>query len=565
MKQLTAQLLGVFRKREMRSNLGALAKLLALLLATIAVYSVGFHLLMAWEGQNHTWLTGVYWTLTVMSTLGFGDITFHTDVGRGFSILVLVTGIVLMLIVLPFAFIRFFYAPWLEAQVHLRAPRSAPEDMQDHVVVARYDALAETLIARMADEGVPCLVLEPDPARGVQLLGEGVGVVVGEPDAETTWQAARSAHAALCVANQDDASNTNVVLTIREHMDRVPIVALADKTDSVDILSLSGASHVLLLKQRLGQELASRIDPSRPRYFAVPGSDDLLLSELPMRNARVAGRTFLESELHAYTEVEFVALRRRGRMLPISPGTRLEPESSLMVCGQADALSALQRSVLEEDPRPGPTLVIGGGKVGCAVLEDLLRAKRAAHVIDSDASIAETLRSLATKVVVGDAASLEVMHAAEIESATAVLLTTHDDAVNIYLAVYARRLNPTCRILSRVTHDRNIEAIYRAGADFVLSQSSLGAELVLGLVQGREIAVLGEGADLFTERAPSALTGSVSAARATLQGMGLQLVAIRDAQQSSRAAQTVKSLAAGAELTLLGARDARRRLERMQL
>jgi spermidine/putrescine transport system permease protein len=55
------------------------------------------------EGQDHSWLTGVYWTLTVMSTLGFGDITFTSDLGRLFSIVVLLSGIFMLLIVLPFA------------------------------------------------------------------------------------------------------------------------------------------------------------------------------------------------------------------------------------------------------------------------------------------------------------------------------------------------------------------------------------------------------------------------------------------------------------------------------
>ena len=58
------------------------------------------------EEQEHSWLTGFYWTLTVMTTLGFGDITFHSDIGRLFSVLVLLTGVILLLIVLPFTFIR---------------------------------------------------------------------------------------------------------------------------------------------------------------------------------------------------------------------------------------------------------------------------------------------------------------------------------------------------------------------------------------------------------------------------------------------------------------------------
>ena len=81
---------------------------------------------MQWEGQRHSWLTGVYWTLTVMTTLGFGDITFNGDLGRFFSMIVLVSGVVFMLVLLPFTFIEFFYAPWMRAQTAARAPRELP-------------------------------------------------------------------------------------------------------------------------------------------------------------------------------------------------------------------------------------------------------------------------------------------------------------------------------------------------------------------------------------------------------------------------------------------------------
>ena len=93
MKTLGPQLAYFLTDRETRRNIGALIKLLAFLFGTIVVFSVLFHLIMVYnEGQDHSWLTGFYWTLTVMSTLGFGDITFHTDLGRLFSIVVLLSG-----------------------------------------------------------------------------------------------------------------------------------------------------------------------------------------------------------------------------------------------------------------------------------------------------------------------------------------------------------------------------------------------------------------------------------------------------------------------------------------
>lgn len=50
------------------------------------------------EGQTHSWVSGTYWTLVVMSTLGFGDITFPSDVGRAFSVVVLLSGTIFMLV-----------------------------------------------------------------------------------------------------------------------------------------------------------------------------------------------------------------------------------------------------------------------------------------------------------------------------------------------------------------------------------------------------------------------------------------------------------------------------------
>ena len=57
----------------------------------VCVYSILFHFLMIIENREFSWITGFYWTLTVMSTLGFGDITFATDIGKVFSIIVLMS------------------------------------------------------------------------------------------------------------------------------------------------------------------------------------------------------------------------------------------------------------------------------------------------------------------------------------------------------------------------------------------------------------------------------------------------------------------------------------------
>ena len=109
--------------------------------ALVTLYAVLFHVIkLNVEHEQHSWVTGFYWTLVVMTTLGFGDITFTSDIGRVFSIVVLLSGVVFLLVMLPFLFIRLFYAPWLEARVRLRAPREVPAGTQrarDHRGVRR--------------------------------------------------------------------------------------------------------------------------------------------------------------------------------------------------------------------------------------------------------------------------------------------------------------------------------------------------------------------------------------------------------------------------------------------
>jgi hypothetical protein len=78
-------LLAPFSKGKGRHNLRILRQLLAVFALLVLLFSVCFQFIMRWEGQEHSWTAGVYWTLVVMSTLGFGDITFTSDLGRWFS------------------------------------------------------------------------------------------------------------------------------------------------------------------------------------------------------------------------------------------------------------------------------------------------------------------------------------------------------------------------------------------------------------------------------------------------------------------------------------------------
>ena len=553
MKTLSTQLSYFLQNKEIKQNLPILLKYVGLLVAVIVLFTVIFHFIMLYaEGEEHSWITGLYWTLTVMSTLGFGDITFQSDLGRFFSVIVLMTGIVMLLIVLPFAFIRFFYAPWLEAQIRSRAPRSLPPDIEGHVLLTARDAIAFGLINRLERDRIPYALIEPDASVASEWHTDRLSVVVGDVDNQETYRDVRADRARLIVANRDDIVNTNIVLTVREVAPEVPLAAIAREEDAIDILELSGATHVLPLKRWLGEQLANRINAQRAGLHPIGKYEDLRIAELPVQNTPLARKTIRETRLREKTGVNIIGVWERGQLKAARPDTLLTDMSVPVIMGTEEHLDELDTLLAIYNMNPNPVLLIGGGAVGAAAARALARKDVPVHLVERDRRQCRQLREVCRAVFHGDASEYHLLHEAGIDKAPSVLLTTNDDAVNVYLASYCRRLNPELRIVSRITHERNLAAIYRAGADFVLSYSTLGVDAVMSILNDRELVVLGEGVDLFTRPVPRPLHGKTLAESGIGAQTGLSVVALRTDGRFVTRLTPDQQLEPGAELVMIG-------------
>ncbi len=559
MKFITSQLLALFTPVRNRTNIRALVSYVLLLVVIVALSATGFHLIMYYvEGQEHSWITGVYWALTVMTTLGFGDITFHSDMGRLFSIVVLLTGVVLLLIVLPFVFIRFFYAPWMESRMQFQAPRAVPRGTRDHVILCRLDSFATALMTRLRLNGIPHFVIEADPLKAVQMHIEGVPVVTGRVEDRATYEMMAVAQSRMVVANCADTTNTNITLTIRDLSPQASIAAVAENEQSIDLLELSGSNHVLPLKLRLGEHLANRVNAGHLHCHVVGRMGDLLIAEFPVHNTPLVGRSLREVKIRESYGLNVVAVWEQGRMVPVTPDTILVDGSFPVVVGSAEQITNLDTYLVIYNTNFNPVLVIGGGKVGFATAQTLRKRGVTVHMIEREESLRSSLEGVADKLFIGDAADLELLMGAGLADAPSVLLTTNDDAMNIYLAVYCRRLNPELRVISRITHERNIEAIHLAGADFVLSSESLGAEAVMSLLQRRESVILGEGFDLFYVPVPKSLAGETLATSHIRARTGLNVLALRLPDDVVVLATASMVLEPDGELVMLGDESQRR-------
>jgi Trk K+ transport system NAD-binding subunit len=373
----------------------------------------------------------------------------------------------------------------------------------------------------------------------------------------------RAGAAKLVFANLGDAANTNVTLTVRELFPDVPLAALAEDKDSVDVLELAGATHVIPLKHRLGEQLANRVDVGTVRAHVIGRFRDLLIAEFPVHNTQLAGRSIRDTRLRELTGLSVVATWERGRLLPASPDTLLTAYSVAVVVGTEQQLTELDAMFSIYEPNENPVLVLGGGKVGRAAVRSLKRHGTSVHVIERDPALQPFLEAIADKVLIGDAAEIDVIKKAGIDDAPSVVLSTADDATNVFLAVYCHRLNPDTRIVSRITHERNLEAIHRAGADSVLSYGTLGVQSLLALVRGPDTVIIGEGVDIFVQKVPSSLKGKTLDESAIGSRTGLNVIAVQSQGDVSTNAGAETALEVDAELVMLGTPGQREEFERV--
>ncbi len=504
MKFITSQVAAFLEKGSSRRNFRLLVRFLLILVGMIGAYSVIFHLIMKWEGQEHSWFTGFYWTLTVMSTLGFGDITFQTDTGRLFSTVVLLSGMVFLLMLMPFTLIEFFYAPWVEAQARARAPRELPVDTHAHVVLTNFDAVTSTLIRKLNQFGYPYALLVRDPETALKLHDDGINVMVGDPDLPETYRNIRLERAALVAATGSDVANTNIAFTVREQSRSVPILTTANTDAAVDILQLAGSTRVFKLGDMMGQALARRTSGGDAVAHVIGHFDKLLIAEATAAGTPLVGKTLSQVGLRNAAGVSVIGVWERGQFDTAGPATEITGNTVLVMAGSAEQFRKYDELFCIYHVNQSPVVIIGGGRVGRATGDALQQRKIDFRIVEK---LPERVRRFGDRAIIGDASDIDILEKAGIQDAPAVIITPHDDDMNIYLTIFCRKLRADMQIISRSVRDRNVSTLHRAGADFVMSYASMGANIIFNYLKRSDILMIAEGLNIFKVKLPAELVG----------------------------------------------------------
>jgi voltage-gated potassium channel len=493
---LSHQPLQLLQSITSRRNAMLLLRLFISLIVVLVLYSFIFHYLMRSEGQEYSMITGLYWTLSTMTTLGLGDIAFVGDEGRFFTIIVVCTGILFLLVLLPFTIFQLF-------QSSARIPRELPKGTRGHVVLTEFNPLTSALVERLQRYNQPYAVLVPDLDEAIQLREQGIKSVAGELDDPDTFREIRVEHAAFLVATGSDVTNTSLTYTVRRVSKTVPIIASASGDSAVHILQQAGCTHVLALDEMMGQSLARRIIAGDAMAHIIGQIDDMVIAEAAAAGTPIVGKTIEQVQALHLVDASIVGLWEDGKFFLPTSNTVITTKSILVIAGLQNHIDRYNELFCIYNINSAPILIIGSGSVGRALVQALKDR-------DIDFRIIEKSRALILddkRYIHGDAIDMHILERSGFFQAPAVAVTTHSDPINIYITTYLRHIRKDIQIISRATLDRNIQTLHSAGCDFVISHASLGANNIFNLSKRGSILMIAEGVDVFRVKTPKALVG----------------------------------------------------------
>lgn len=151
--------------------------------------------------------------------------------------------------------------------------------------------------------------------------------------------------------------------------------------------------------------------------------------------------------------------------------------TALLVEGAIGKLFRKRRMQKKVDSYHDHYIVCGAGRVGRAVVHELVQTDCEFVVIDKDESHLERLgHDLGVQLVyvIGDATEDAVLQEAGVKRAAGLVCSLTSDPQNLFVTLSARSINPDLRIVTKVVEHENEAKMKMAGAQTTVSPNLIG-------------------------------------------------------------------------------------------
>jgi Trk K+ transport system NAD-binding subunit len=509
-----------------------------------------------YENDPRTLIESFRFAIEMFSTTGFGgDAPWESQEMNAFIAVMDLVGMALLFGALPVV-----ATPLLESAFATTVPRSLEEDLAGHVVVCSDTTRSDALLDEFGSEEVQYVVVEPDPDRALALYEAGHRVVRADPQTTDGLESARLGAARALVTDVSDRVDASIVLAAKELSTDVRAISVVEDPARERYHRLAGADEVLSPRSLLGESLASKVTTAVRTDLdeAVAVGDSLRIAEVSVHHGSgLAGSTLAGSGIGERTGVDVIGAWFNGSFEAApAPDATLSAGTVLLVSGtegQVERLVDLTNSAARRFGA-GETVVVGYGQVGKTVVDALEAADLPVTVVDREGGEAVD--------VVGDATDPETLREAGVAGARTVVLALPDDTTAEFATLVVRDLAPNVELLARVENPESVPKMHRAGADYVLSLSTVtGRMSASAVLADRDVLSLDTHVEVVRSEAP-VLAGRTVGQAAVREATGCTVIAIERGDELITDVGPETRIERGDEIVLAGTDEGVRAFER---
>lgn len=133
-------------------------------------------------------------------------------------------------------------------------------------------------------------------------------------------------------------------------------------------------------------------------------------------------------------------------------------------------------------------IVCGYGSNGMHTCEELYKNGKNFVIVDSNEDTPKKFPlNVNYKFVAGDATQEETLLKVGIKKASVLLIATSSDAINVFITLTARELNPKLKIISRASEPSSEKKLRHAGANNVIMPDVIGGTFLARLITKPEV------------------------------------------------------------------------------
>ncbi|ELZ16835.1 TrkA-C domain-containing protein [Haloterrigena salina JCM 13891] len=446
--------------------------LVSVVLFYTGIYNWGMRAL---ENRPQSVFRSFQTVVETMTTTGYGaDSPWTTPAMNVLMVTIQVTGVVI-----GFVTLRVLVIPLFE-----RTPLNLDDRLttkNDHVVIAEYQRDTDLLLDELEELDIDYVLIESDDEEAKRLSDDGYQAINGDPEDRDDLERADIERASLLITDAADRT-ASIVLTALEANEELRVVSFTESTRREAALAKVGVDRSVAPHALIGQRLAEKATIPLSRDWS--DEDEVDVSEiLVRRDSPLHGVRVRDSPIANHPNLTLVAGWFHGELrLPPSPDDELAPDTVLVVAGPESELDEITDEIAGVRSRRirslSQIIVAGYGEGGTAAVEAL----------PEDVSVTTIDESADPNPdIVGDVTEPETLREADIDDASALIVTVDDDSVALLTIAIARSLSSGTEILARVTDREKTKPAFRAGADYVLSTQQISARLVAAEVYGERV------------------------------------------------------------------------------